>query len=207
MSVFGFELSYYVGDRRDDLVLHRLKAAFERAALDVARPGQFLFPKLIELMEAEVKGQFNQRGRGPIAGKWQPLSPAYAKWKRQRYPGKPILVRTGDLKAGLTDSSSPFAARDYNETELNYGTAGVPYASFHQTGASHRARSSVFGRIRNFFHPASDLGRGAGGLPARPPIDFRQLFEKRVQSAALQAVRDSIRAARNEDLLQLEGEA
>lgn len=32
---------------------------------------------------------------------FKPLSPQYAKWKRARYPGKPILVRTGRMLGAL----------------------------------------------------------------------------------------------------------
>lgn len=62
-------------------------------------------------------------------GEWAPLSPAYAKWKAKHFPGRPILTRTGTLRA---------AARTLvllTQNRLVMGPSGfVPYAVFHERG-------------------------------------------------------------------------
>ncbi|MCX7844361.1 MAG: phage virion morphogenesis protein [Candidatus Bipolaricaulota bacterium] len=71
---------------------------------------------------------------GGLGRPWPPLSPAYAAWKAKHYPGAPILVRTGRLRASLVGST-----RDTVEVMephmLRIGTR-VPYALYHQTGTS-----------------------------------------------------------------------
>jgi len=43
-------------------------------------------------------------------GKWADLTPAYAAWKQEHYPGRPIGVLTGALRASMTGGSG------YSET-------------------------------------------------------------------------------------------
>jgi hypothetical protein len=41
-------------------------------------------------------------GRGRFkSGAWAPLSPKYRIWKQLHYPGRPILVREGDLQESV----------------------------------------------------------------------------------------------------------
>lgn len=178
MSVLGLSLEYYVGGKRDDFALRRMKVAFERAGSELAQFGRYVFPRVIAILEQEVRGQFRARGRGPHVGKWAPLSPAYAKWKRKRYPGKGILERTGSLKEGLTESSSPFADRSYSAVMMNFGTIGVLHASFHQGGTEN-------------------------GLPARPPIDLTTDFEVKLLKQARLGALEAIKNAGADEFLNL----
>ena len=86
------------------------------------------------------KEAFEQGGR---KRKWRALSPAYAAWKAKKYPGRPILVRTGDLRDSLAGQTSN-SVRKIKRKEMEMGTK-LDYASYHDTGTSN--------------------------MPKRPPID------------------------------------
>lgn len=45
-----------------------------------------------------VGEQFETEGAHGLGGRWTPLNPAYAKWKREHYPAAPMLVRTGAMR-------------------------------------------------------------------------------------------------------------
>lgn len=60
--------------------------------------------------------QFASEGSHGTGG-WQPLSPAYQAWKDEAYPGRPMLVRTGDMRAAfLVDGT-----RELTATRLRWG--------------------------------------------------------------------------------------
>lgn len=169
MSVFGINFSYYVKDGPlGSLGLKQMSLAFERAGAELAKYGEYVFPLVIPALEKETGGQFKAQGRGPNRGPWTPLSPAYAKQKAKRYASRPILVRTGVMRDALTKSGVGQAVRYYNSKELRFGTAGVNYASFHQTGT-----------VR--------------GLPDRPPFDFSKDFEVALTAAAGTAARSAMK--------------
>lgn len=69
---------------------------------------------------------------GGLGRPWPPLSPAYAAWKAKHFPGAPILVRTGRLRASLTGKTGD-TVEVLEPQILRIGTR-VPYAIFHQTG-------------------------------------------------------------------------
>lgn len=181
MSLVGLKLEYSVGSRTGETVLRDLALGFEQAGNEMRRVGEHVFPRLIPVFEAGMERQFDAQGAG-VTGRWSPLTDAYARWKAQHFPGKPILERTGALREALTRSSSPRAYREYSARELVFGSAGVEYASFFQFGT----RKMV----------------------ARAPFDFDAKFEADLKAAALDGIRDAIRATRLGDLgIDLEGEA
>ncbi len=175
MSVFGFDVRYFVGGQVDP-GLQRVSLAFERAGTDFSNFGQYIFPKLGTVLEREVGKQFDAEGRGPNAGRWAGLSARYAESKRRRYGFKPILEATGRLKGALT-SPGPNARRQYSSREFVFGTQGVRYASFHQTGT--------------------------GRMPARPPLDLTQDFEREIRAVSLSTARDIVKQA---NLPELKGD-
>lgn len=181
-NALGFDIRYHVrGGAEEPLAVQQMSVAFERAGAELAEFGKHVFPRLIPVFEKEVAGQFDAEGRGPNRGRWQPLSPAYAKEKAKLYPGKKILERSGKMREGLTKSSSRFAAREYTGKVLNYGTRGVPYADFHQVGTEEGlARAS-----RKRFT----------GLPDRPPFDFTPAFARAVREESREGFRDAVQAA------------
>lgn len=168
MNVSGLDIGILVNGGEAGPELRRIRVAFERTGDDIADFSKGLFPKLPAIFEAEEERQFDSRGGGP-SGAWEPLKEPYAKWKEEHYPGKGILELSGDLRAGLTQSSSPFAVRSYSSDEFVFGTNGVAYASSHQ------------------------LGYAAHNLPARPPFDMSPDFERDIYDATLESVREAVR--------------
>lgn len=71
---------------------------------------------------------------------WRPLSPKYAKWKAKHYPGMPILVRTGALKASLTEFDADGAIYEVYNDHMLLGTDlktkdGYTLGTLHQFGS------------------------------------------------------------------------
>lgn len=178
MSAIVLSVEYQVGGGASEPTLTRLTTALERAGLELADVGKHVLPKLIPLFEEKVGEQFEARGKGP-SGSWAALSTKYAAWKERVAPGRPLLVLTGALGAALTDSADAGARRDISGDSLSYGTKGVPYATFHQTGTS--------------------------DMPSRPPFDFGSDMEEGMQAAALAGAREALRAA-SDGLFDFEGD-
>lgn len=79
---------------------------------------------------------------------WAPLSPAYAAWKATRYPGRPILVRDGDLRRSLAES---FDIEVIEPTFMIVGSDS-DYGVHHQ--------------------------RGGGNLPQRKPVNLPESWRR-----------------------------
>lgn len=169
MSVLGITVEYRVGSETGPDVLQRMGAAFERAGAELVRLDSHVFPLLTPVFEATERRQFDAEGAGPVDGAWEPLSPAYEAWKLEKYPGKPILERTGAMREGLT-STSAFSRRESSGNTFVFGTSGVPYASFHQTGTAK--------------------------MPVRAVFDFDPDFERELEQATRKGVNAAIKAAR-----------
>jgi phage gpG-like protein len=178
VSAIGFIVEYRIGNGTPDPALKRTAAFFERAGAEVANVGKHILPRLASALEGIIAEQFEAEGKGPDSGKWAPLSEDYAKWKEQHFPGMPILQRTGLLMAGLISSDAPTANRDISGDTLAFGTKGVPYASYHQTGTPK--------------------------MPERPPIDLDGENRKALIRAARSGVTDAIREADKESFLSME---
>lgn len=88
-----------------------------------------------------VKEQFDGQGVGQ-SGKWKALSPAYKKWKDKKYPGQPILVRTGDTRAALTSNTSHTINIPTAQT-LTFGVA-LKYPIYHQRGGKKLPQRKIF---------------------------------------------------------------
>jgi phage gpG-like protein len=68
---------------------------------------------------------------------WSPLSPRYGAAKARAWPGRPILVRTGELRRQLT--RRPFGVERITADSMHLGTS-LPYARYHQTGTPRMPR-------------------------------------------------------------------
>lgn len=169
MSILGLDIGVYVGGQRDDAVFRRMTVAFERAGAELVRIGAYVFPRLIPALEWAALKQFDAEGSGPTSGAWAPLTPRYAEWKAKRYPGAPILEATGRLRSALTESSSPFAEREYSDTDFAFGTRNVQYASYHQVGTER--------------------------MVARPFFDFGEETERAIARAGNEGVREAVLGA------------
>ena len=95
---------------------------------------------------------------GGKSGKWKPLSKDYATWKAKHYPGKPLMVREGDLKKSLTkkDDNNIYSPSYTNKTFKLVLGSQVEYGIYHQTGAGHLPTRRVIDldgqAIRNIFN-------------------------------------------------------
>lgn len=165
----GLTIEYRVANAEGEASVERLAVALERAGDNLADFGRYVFPRLVPVFETAVAAQFDARGRGPVAGAWQALSLKYAAWKAREFPGKGILERTGALREGLTQSSSPYALRDYSSTNFNFGTQNLPYSGYHQLGTAR--------------------------MYARPPFDFGPEVERQLVRAAADGLREAVKQA------------
>ena len=178
MSVYGLQLEVSVGTDTGEGALQRLAVAFERGGEAIADFGRFVFPKLGPAMERAEQAQFDAEGEGPVSGAWAALSPSYAAWKEGVRPGMPILQFDGALRAALTTAAAANAHREWTAANFVFGTAGLPYASFHQTGTSR--------------------------MKPRPPFDFGSAFEEEMERVTMEGLREAVKSSSGGQL-ELEG--
>lgn len=148
------------------------KAAFLRFADTMEESIPTFLDGAARAMEMQAERVFESEGADG-KGKWEPLSPLSEEFKaRDGFGGMPLLVRTGRLQDALTSPSSPYGMRQVTGNSLVYGTKGLPFASFHQTGTRQRGvteRQQRFLGARYGWRPR--LGYVIT-MPARPPVDF-----------------------------------
>lgn len=80
-----------------------------------------------QLRKGVVGQMSSQGGRG--GDPWQPLSPGYKAWKDVHYPGRPTLVRTGDMRAALLSPQAVHASAQRLIFEPD-----TDVAAYHQKG-------------------------------------------------------------------------
>lgn len=170
MTVYAFQLEVAVGSDKGPQALQTFAVAFERAGRAAKDWQQYVFPKLVPVIEQSIKEQFDGRGVGP-SGAWAPLRPSYAAWKARHAPGMPLMELSGSMRDALTNSSSPYAWREWSADSFSFGTVGLKYVSHHQTGTARMARRQLF--------------------------DFGRNFEARLAGAAMAGVREAIRKESN----------
>ena len=129
-----------------DAQIDRSLARFADTVGD-ARPA---WEAMAERFARTNRRQFATEGRHASGG-WAPLSPRYAEWKAEHYPGKPILEREGNLVESLT--RRPFGVEVIEPDRMVLGTdvrspEGYPYAEAHQ--------------------------HGTGRMPQRRPVELRE---------------------------------
>jgi len=125
----------------------QLVHAFDEWQTEVKTP-RTLFTNLVsDVIVPHITQRFAAQGPG-----WAPLSPAYAEWKQQHFPGKPILQRTGALYGAMTSASRFGGSQSKISGDTLSIAPTVPYFRFHQ--------------------------QGTGRMPARPMIDFSELEPK-----------------------------
>lgn len=82
------------------------------------------------LVEEHIPRQFKRQG---TPKRWASLSKKYREWKEKHYPGRPILVLSGRMKAGFR-----WKARKRSLQIINRVTAGqknkTPRWQWHQSG-------------------------------------------------------------------------
>lgn len=88
-----------------------------------------------------VRATYDAQG-DPIGRAWRELSPGYLRWKERNYPGLPILVLTGDMRASAIGENA--ADRRIEPREANYWVP-QPYAAAHQFGTQRIPQRWFFG--------------------------------------------------------------
>ncbi len=81
----------------------------------LSRFGQFI-------IDTHIPYQYHAKG---APSPWPELSPQYALWKANHYPGRPLLVLTGAMKRGFFYRATKFGLNIKNNRD---------YAKYHQTG-------------------------------------------------------------------------
>lgn len=78
--------------------------------------------------------QFSTRGRRGHHGRWQNLDPKYAAAKAKKFPGKQIMIRSGDMFGSLVARTQHSIVDMSQPLSMEYGTR-IPYATYHQHGS------------------------------------------------------------------------
>lgn len=111
------------------------------------------FSKAMSLIGDEVIRYYDSQvfaSQGGILGtRWASLNPIYAKNKAKRYPGRGILVKTGNMQRS-------FVARTTHESVEVTNTA--PYFKYHQSSES---------RSKMPYRPMMSVNSGVEGIIKR----------------------------------------
>jgi phage gpG-like protein len=83
----------------------------------------------------------NFTSNGLPVGGWSPLDAKYAAWKARELPGRPTLVRSGELFRSLSELSDP-SVNEINKLSATFGT-GLKYAEFHQYGTPNMPKRQI----------------------------------------------------------------
>ena len=154
----------FVAELFGDVILDR---AFNRVDQHISdlRP---LWPNVAGVIYRILGTAFDTEGGSTAAGKWQALTPLYAKWKTVHFPNQPILRAENHLYESLTDPEAPDAVYRPEADQLTIGTQD-PKARAHQ--------------------------RGGGRLPARPIFSFTESdkrdITKSIQAGLVRFVREA----------------
>lgn len=94
------------------------------------------FTAIERLFRKHEQRLFNTEGAYGPSGPWADLSPGYAEWKEWNFPGMPILVQRGRLRAALVDGKGEGAITNITGSFMEVGVDGdvVEYAAAHQQG-------------------------------------------------------------------------
>lgn len=127
VKVVGGEMHVRFGDiHTDDLVeyLDDLGLRMQDLQPVFDRYGEYL-------VREHIPGQFRRQG---YPKRWAPLSTKYERWKERHYPGRPILVLTGRMRAGFRWEARPRSLRVINRVRAGQGGRGQPRWFYHQHG-------------------------------------------------------------------------
>lgn len=94
----------------------------------------------------EVKSIFEKQQPRGVSLRWSALSPKYALWKRKHFPGKPLLVRSGDLKNSMITKGARGNITLIGRNSAVFGSS-ISYGAFHDDGTRTLPK-------RNFSEPS-----------------------------------------------------
>lgn len=78
-----------------------------------------------------------------MSGGWDPLSPDYGRFKARAFPGKGILVRSGELEESLAGT---LGVREIDRNSMTVGTQ-ISYAAYHQNGTKRMPARRLIGYV------------------------------------------------------------
>jgi hypothetical protein len=121
-------------------VVITVKINGSQALLDkVAKLGKSLYqlgPEMEEIgktyAEFFANEAINTRG-GVYGGQWANLSPGYAAWKGQHFPGRPMEVQTGKMRDSFGWTASPASVVIRNSAKTK---SGLSLLALQQNGTS-----------------------------------------------------------------------
>jgi hypothetical protein len=115
-------------DISGDVQYSRAFDRYAHEARDLSEP----FDDIADQILAMVGEQFGTEG-ARTGARWRPLSAAYAIWKDREFPGKPMLVREGDMReAALTKAKAVRITDQHLVYEIH-----DEKAIYHQRGSGH----------------------------------------------------------------------
>lgn len=143
--------------------------ALDRFAEDVSDFSE-LFEGFGEIFRDLMTEQFSSEGK--FAGGWASLSPRYAAWKEEHYPGRPIGVLRGYLRDAMTGKTG--YSELVGKTQASWGMSVTSQASEYGEYFSERrpvikwtrAESRRFQRYAHVW--AYNALHGPGGSSASP---------------------------------------
>lgn len=83
------------------------------------------------IVNEHIPNQFKTQG---TPKRWAPLSAKYKRWKDRHFPGRPILVRTGRMKAGFRWEARKKSLRIINRITAGQRGSRTPRWFWHQFG-------------------------------------------------------------------------
>lgn len=145
MITIGFEVA-------GETQVARQFTLLDEFSRDLSEPLGQLMDQLLESVDAQFETE------GAAAGSpWEPLSDEYGQWKSEHYPGRPILVAEGDMKAAMLDKLA--AVRVSAEQAVYEPVSEI--AGYHQSGA-------------DWIGPAWGHGEYPHHLPQRKMVDLSE---------------------------------
>lgn len=142
----------------------QISRAFEasaREAEDMSEPLQRFGDHLLQQVGAQFASEGAQGG-----APWPQLNAAYAAWKDEHYPGRPILVRTGALRAAATSKD----AVTVTPRRLTYEIDGI---DVHENPSGY-AEVEFIGDVAVWHQ------KGRGHLPVRKIVDLNELARRQL---------------------------
>lgn len=91
---------------------------------------------------------------GKVDQKWPALSPSTAAYKAKRFPGKPMMVRTGKLTNSFTSNKATNTIFRHRGNQITWGSRS-PYAKYHQLGTKKLPKRVLFVMTKDL---AADIG-------------------------------------------------
>jgi hypothetical protein len=137
-------------------IIARRLALLEAQSRDLSEPLGQLMDQILD----SVRAQFDSEGAAADGVPWTPLSDEYGAWKAQHFPGRPILVRDGAMKAAMLDRLGAV----HVTPEMAVYEPVSEIAGYHQSGA-------------DWLGPAWGQGEYEHHLPQRKMVDLSEEFK------------------------------